>query len=228
MLREPYITATGLQGMKGMADHLGEDLESYKERQGPPPRRHIENSDHPKSDVSAAVGGMEGEIIEGLLDYTLSRAGKDPAITQALKDLLMIARLSAPDTFMEPYYAALNKRTDRRRMWDEDHQKRMKDWTDSQRRTEENYHRTESELKTRWAKVLKSLRAAVKKDPDIRTMALVDQQVFAYLNKKGFVTIRKHIILDVDTRLDVAGNGLILDIITKMGLIEAEVTVDRW
>lgn len=227
-LREPYITETAIRGIKGMADHLGEDLEAYKARHGGRPVWRKRFEAHTKDELGELLGGMKGEIVEGLLTYCLENVGHDPAITKAFKNMIMVARLAAPDDFMEPYNQALAKRQERDRREREYYEQRLREWEAGLKRTIENYHQTQEELNKRWARVLKSLRAAIKKNPDVTTMALEDQGIFQYLNKKGLVTIRGNIILDVDHRLDDASNGLIKEVITKIGLILAEPKVVRW
>lgn len=227
MLREPYITVEGLRGMKGMADHLGDDLESYKARQGSRPRKPDSRVYHKLDEAGEQMGGMDGEIVEGLLHFCMSELGTNPAVTKAFKEMLMVARLSAGEDFMKPYTDARDVRTARRRQVETEYEQRLKTWEKSMERTIEHYHETEAELKSRWERVIKSLRAAVKKNPDITTMALGDQDVFNYLNRKGYVVIRKNIITDVTGRLDTASLGCIREICTKMNSIAVERKASR-
>lgn len=227
MLREPYITIEGLRGMKGMADHLGDDLEAYKARQGSRPRKPDSRVFHKFDSMGEQLGGMDGEIVEGLLNFCISELGSNPAVTKAFKEMLMVARLSAGEDFMKPYTDARDSRAARRRQVEMEYGERLKTWEKSMARTIEHYHETEAELMTRWARVIKSLRAAVKKNPDITTMALGDQDVFNYLNRKGYVVIRKNIITDVTFRLDTAGLGCIREICTKLNSIVSERKASR-
>lgn len=216
MQRDPYITMEGTQGMKGMAQHLEDDVEAYKERQGPAPRTPQTQIFHKYDAVGQAIGGMPGETVEGLLAHCLKELGRDPGITAAFKEMMMVARLSASVEHMEPYDQNKNHRLAKIKKAEEEYRQRLKDWEQSLKRCEDNYAETLEALKIRWERVLKSLRAAASKNPDLTTMATVDQAVFQYLNKKGYVTIRGNIITDICERLDNPSTGLLREMSVKI------------
>lgn len=224
MLREPYITLKGLSGMKSMIEHLGDGLDSFKARQGPPPRPPVKQNAHKMQPVGDLMGGMDGEIVDGLLAYCMANLGKDPAITKAFKDMIMVAKLAADESSMEPYRKALNYRKEQDANAEATYRHRMADYKRSCERTIENYHNCEAELQVRWKRILKSLQAAVNKNPDITTMAIADQQVFNYLNKRGFVTIRGNTIISIDhSRLENSSQAFKNETIQKIVSIVADV-----
>lgn len=219
MPRDPYITTQGLDGMRGMLLHLGSDEENFIARNGPPPREPNINTFpyvHKLQSEADILGGMEGEILESLLDYARRQIGKDPAITKCYRDLIMIAKLSCPPEQLLAAQAEAEQRLQKIEEAKDVYQKRHKQYESSISRSRQNYNAIHGVLRTRWEKILKSLRAIVARDPHLDSMALGDAAIFRYLSTEGLVTIQNDQVTNFSYELTVPCNETMSKIVETM------------
>ena len=197
MLRDPYMTREGIQQVRQMLRYIkGETEDSFVDNRHQSPAVAT-LATHRLHFLEESIG-MDGEIIGAIYDAALSEARDNPMVMEALKNLLMITKLSIDPSVLKSAYDDVRYRKDRNLQTQRANAKRLEDHKAGTIRSREHYRDVVENITPRWNRVIKSLEAAARKDPVLSTMAMEDQKTFELLRDQGYVVISRGKVVHIN------------------------------
>lgn len=142
------------------------------------------------ADPKGALIGMRGAHYQALLEHLQNDLGNNPLITKKFKELMMLAKLTYPDALDEVHKNDAKARAEHdgaeaRRI------ARMGNIEKRKREAEKNFQIVSDSIEARFRKMIRSLIAMARKEPDLQTMDEHDLSIVSFLASRKLAVLSR-------------------------------------
>lgn len=197
--RQPYVYPEQLEDLLRRARYTKGGLEATVARLKDPYVPEYKPRKHRLDATAKLVGISSGAELEALNRGIVEHIANNPMVAKAYKEMLAIAKLSMPEVqdMLEPVRRQHQEERERYERVEKDKIRALNSHGQKIKEITRNYKDVAGTVQSRFRRIINSLNALARKEPDMATMDVHDFMLVKFFEERGLAVVKDGKLIEV-------------------------------